>query len=78
MFVFLQVTAFVQLTVYSVVPDFDMMHNRGSSAQATLDVYTHVVAKQVALMSKASVHSVISFNDWKRIYEMITQKGRIS
>jgi len=52
---FLPITACVQLTFYRLVHYFEVRRPLGSSAQANGDVYTpHVVAKQVALMSKAS------------------------
>lgn len=39
-------------------------------------IYPHVLAKQVALISKTNVHSLRSFNWEKRIFELITQSGR--
>ncbi|KAL6527327.1 hypothetical protein OROGR_016417 [Orobanche gracilis] len=49
----------------------------GSSAQANGDAYTpHVIAKQVALMSKVSAHFLRSFNREKVIFELTTQRGR--
>lgn len=41
-----------------------------------MHIRPHVVAKQVALMSKSSAHSLRSFNRLKGIFELITQKGR--
>ncbi|XP_052621981.1 uncharacterized protein LOC111915124 [Lactuca sativa] len=50
---------------------------KGSSSQANGDTHTpHVVVKQVALMAKASAHSLRSFNREKGIFELITQRGR--
>ncbi|XP_022023776.1 uncharacterized protein LOC110924041 [Helianthus annuus] len=74
---FLPITACVQLTFYRLVNYFDVRRPMGSSAQANGDVYTpHVAAKQAALMSKASAHSLRSFNLQKGIFEVITQKGK--
>ena len=74
--VFLPITACVQLTFYRLVHYFEVRRPLGSSAQANGDVYTpHVVAKQVALMSKASAHFLRPFNRAKGIFELITQRG---
>ncbi|KAL6533785.1 hypothetical protein OROHE_013618 [Orobanche hederae] len=56
---------------------FEVRRPLGSSAQANGDAYTpHVVAKQVALMSKSSAHFLRSFNRAKGIFELTTQRGR--
>jgi hypothetical protein len=74
---FLPITACVQLTFYRLVHYFEVRRPLGSSAQANGDAYTpHVVAKQVAFMSKASAHFLRSFNRAKGIFELITQRGR--
>ena len=74
---FLPITTCVQLTFYRLVRYFDVRRPMGSSARANGDVYTpHVVAKQVALMSKASAHSLRSFNREKGVFELVTQRGR--
>ncbi|KAL6545271.1 hypothetical protein OROGR_009145 [Orobanche gracilis] len=74
---FLPITACVQLTFYRLVHYFEVRRPLGSSAQANGDAYTpHVIAKQVALMSKASAHFLRSFNREKGIFELTTQRGR--
>ncbi|KAL6523564.1 hypothetical protein OROGR_017167 [Orobanche gracilis] len=74
---FLPITACVQLTFYRLVHYFEMRRPLGSSAQANGDAYTpHVIAKQVALMSKTSAHFLRSFNREKGIFELTTQRGR--
>ncbi|KAI3523117.1 hypothetical protein L1887_01174 [Cichorium endivia] len=74
---FLPITACVQLTFYRLVHYFEVRRPLGFSARANGDAYTpHVVAKQVALMSKASAHSLRSFNREKGIFELTTQTGR--
>lgn len=75
--VFLPIIACVQLTFYRLVHYFEVRHPLGSSAQAKGDAYTlQVVVKQVVLMSKASAHSLRSFNREKDIFELITQRGK--
>ncbi|XP_023744000.1 uncharacterized protein LOC111892169 [Lactuca sativa] len=74
---FLPITACVQLTFYRMVHYFDVRFPLGCSSQANGDTHTpHVVVKQVALMAKASAHSLRSFNREKGIFELITQRGR--
>ncbi|CAH1427413.1 unnamed protein product [Lactuca virosa] len=74
---FLPITACVQLTFYRMVHYFEVRRPLGSSSQANGDAHTpHVIAKQVALMAKASAHSLRSFNREKGIFELITQRGR--
>ncbi|KAL7599378.1 hypothetical protein Lser_V15G26728 [Lactuca serriola] len=74
---FLPITACVQLTFYRMVHYFEVRRPLGSSSLANGDAHTpHVIAKQVALMAKASAHSLRSFNREKGIFELITQKGR--
>ncbi|CAI9294106.1 unnamed protein product [Lactuca saligna] len=74
---FLPITTCVQLTFYRLVHYFEVRRPLGSSAQANGDAYTpQVVVKQVALMSKASAHSLRSFNREKGIFELITQRGK--
>nr|KAJ0213933.1 hypothetical protein LSAT_V11C400197080 [Lactuca sativa] len=74
---FLPITACVQLTFYRLVHYFEVRRPLGNSSRANGDAYTpHVLVKQVALMSKASAHSLRSFNREKGIFELITQRGR--
>ncbi|XP_076892551.1 uncharacterized protein LOC143544312 [Bidens hawaiensis] len=76
---FLPIAVCVQLTFYRLVHYFDVRHLMGFSAQANGDMYTpHVLAKQAALMSKAGAHSSRDFNRQKGIFEVITQKGKMS
>ncbi|CAH1440539.1 unnamed protein product [Lactuca virosa] len=74
---FLPITACVQLTFYRLVHYFEVRRPLENSSRANGDAYTpHVLVKQVALMSKASAHSLRSFNREKGIFELITQRGR--
>ncbi|XP_052625063.1 uncharacterized protein LOC111888441 [Lactuca sativa] len=74
---FLPITACVQLTFYRLVHYFEVRRPLGNSSRANGDAYTpHVLLKQVALMSKASAHSLRSFNREKCIFELITQRRR--
>nr|KAJ0204158.1 hypothetical protein LSAT_V11C500236490 [Lactuca sativa] len=75
---FLPITTCVQLTFYRLVHYFEVRRPLGNSSRANGDAYTpHVLLKQVALMSKASAHSLRSFNREKGIlFELITQRGR--
>ncbi|CAI9272226.1 unnamed protein product [Lactuca saligna] len=74
---FLPIIACVQLTFYRMVHYFEVRRPLGSSSQAHGDTHTpHVVVKQVALMAKASAHSLRSFSREKGIFELITQRGR--
>lgn len=74
---FLPITACVQLTFYRLIHYFEVRRPLGSSAQANGDAYTpQVIVKQVALMSKASAHSLRSFNREKGIFKLITQRGK--
>ena len=60
---FLPITACVQLTFYRLVHYFNVRRPLGSSSQAKGYPYTpHVVAKLAASTSKASAHSLRSFN----------------
>nr|XP_043625642.1 uncharacterized protein LOC122597073 [Erigeron canadensis] len=74
---FLPITACVQLTFYRLVHYFEVRRPLGSSAQANGDIYTpHVTTRQTALMSKASAHSLRSFDRQKGVFEVITQRGK--
>nr|KAJ0210772.1 hypothetical protein LSAT_V11C400215000 [Lactuca sativa] len=74
---FLPITACVQLTFYRLVHYFEVRRPSGSSARTNGNAYTpQVVVKQVALMSKASAHSLRSFNREKGIFELIAQRGK--
>ena len=60
---FLPITACVQLTFYRVVHYFDVRRSLGHNARANGDLFTpHVIAKQAGSISKASGHSLKSFN----------------
>nr|KAJ0198666.1 hypothetical protein LSAT_V11C600319390 [Lactuca sativa] len=68
---FLPITACVQLTFYRLVHYFEVRCPLGSSARANGNAYTpQVVVKQVVLMSKASAHSLRSFNREKFIFDV--------
>ena len=74
---FLPITACVQLTFYRLVHYFNVRRPLGSGAQANGYPYTpHVVAKLAASTSKASAHSLRSFNREKGIFEVITHRKR--
>nr|KAJ0223739.1 hypothetical protein LSAT_V11C200088090 [Lactuca sativa] len=74
---FLPITANVEFTFYRLVHYFEVRRHLGNSSRANGDTYTpHVLVKQVALMSKASTHSLRSFNREKGIFELINQIGR--
>nr|KAJ0206620.1 hypothetical protein LSAT_V11C500279080 [Lactuca sativa] len=74
---FLPITPCVKLTFYRLVHYFDVRRSLGPTAQANGDVFTpHVVVKQAASMSKASAHTLKSFNRQKGIIEVVTQKGK--
>nr|KAJ0227329.1 hypothetical protein LSAT_V11C100032420 [Lactuca sativa] len=74
---FLPITSCVQLTFYRLVYYFDVRHLLGSTAQAKGDMFTpHVLVKQVASMSKATAHSLKSFNRAKGILAVVTQKEK--
>ncbi|KAL6563617.1 hypothetical protein OROGR_002576 [Orobanche gracilis] len=80
--VYLKVLAFyqsdhVQLTFYRLVHYFDVRRSLGSIARANGVVFTpHVVVKQAASMSKASAHTLKSFNRVKGLFEVVTHKGK--
>ena len=73
---FLPITACVQLTFYRLVHYFEVRRPLGVSSRVNGQTHTpHVVAKQVALMSKSIAHSLSAFNREKRLFDLITQRG---
>lgn len=60
---YLPITACVQLTFYRVVHYFNVRRSLGRVAQANGNLHTpHVAAKLAASMTKASAHTMRSFN----------------
>lgn len=74
---YLPITVCVQLTFYRVVRYFNVRRSLGRVAQGHGNLYTpHVAAKLAASMTKASAHTVRSFNREKGIFEVTTKKGK--
>nr|GEV46036.1 DNA-binding WRKY [Tanacetum cinerariifolium] len=74
---YLPITSCVQLIFYRVVHYFNVIRSLGGVAQVNGNLYTpYVSAKQSALMTKASAHTMRSFNREKGIFKVTTQTGK--